>query len=287
MKKIKFILLCLFFLISFYITGSKILNMDLINYIIFNDEQISSIKYNNMLKQISKDIVKNSIKDSFLLDNKTNNDSSFTFINLIKKDEPKVYIYNTHDEENYSNEGFEIYNITPTVKLASYMLQDELNNLGINTIVEERPVIKQLKKQNLPYNYSYDISNKYCKEIKEKYPSIIYFIDLHRDGIDKKLSTITINNKSYAKMMFLLGMNHNNANKNLEVVTKLNNYLNKNYQGLMRNIYKRNDLTYYQELSSHNFIIEIGGQDNTYTEVYNSVKAFAMAIYNDLEGESE
>ena len=55
----------------------------------------------------------------------------------------------------------------------------------------------------------------------------------------------------------------------------------------MRNIYKRNDLTYYQELSSHNFIIEIGGQDNTYTEVYNSVKAFAMAIYNDLEGESE
>ncbi len=287
MKKIKFILLCLFFLISFYITGSKILNMDLINYIIFNDEQISSIKYNNMLKQISKDIVKNSIKDSFLLDNKTNNDSSFTFINLIKKDEPKVYIYNTHDEENYSNEGFEIYNITPTVKLASYMLQDELNNLGINTIVEERPVIKQLKKQNLPYNYSYDISNKYCKEIKEKYPSIIYFIDLHRDGIDKELSTITINNKSYAKMMFLLGMNHNNANKNLEVVTKLNNYLNKNYQGLMRNIYKRNDLTYYQELSSHNFIIEIGGQDNTYTEVYNSVKAFAMAIYNDLEGESE
>lgn len=287
MKKIKFILLCLFFLISFYITGSKILNMDLINYIIFNDEQISSIKYNNMLKQISKDIVKNSIKDSFLLDNKTNNDSSFTFINLIKKDEPKVYIYNTHDEENYSNEGFEIYNITPTVKLASYILQDELNNLGINTIVEERPVIKQLKKQNLPYNYSYDISNKYCKEIKEKYPSIIYFIDLHRDGIDKKLSTITINNKSYAKMMFLLGMNHNNANKNLEVVTKLNNYLNKNYQGLMRNIYKRNDLTYYQELSSHNFIIEIGGQDNTYTEVYNSVKAFAMAIYNDLEGESE
>lgn len=287
MKKIKFILLCLFFLISFYITGSKILNMNLINYIIFNDEQISSIKYNNMLKQISKDIVKNSIKDSFLLDNKTNNDSSFTFINLIKKDEPKVYIYNTHDEENYSNEGFEIYNITPTVKLASYMLQDELNNLGINTIVEERPVIKQLKKQNLPYNYSYDISNKYCKEIKEKYPSIIYFIDLHRDGIDKKLSTITINDKSYAKMMFLLGMNHNNANKNLEVVTKLNNYLNKNYQGLMRNIYKRNDLTYYQELSSHNFIIEIGGQDNTYTEVYNSVKAFAMAIYNDLEGESE
>ena len=53
MKKFKFILFCLFFLISFYITGSKILNTSLINYLIYNEEQISSIKYNNMLKEIS------------------------------------------------------------------------------------------------------------------------------------------------------------------------------------------------------------------------------------------
>ena len=129
----------------------------------------------------------------------------------------------------------------------------------------------------------YDISNKYCKEIKGKYPSIIYFIDLHRDGIDKSLSTVTINNKTYAKMMFLLGMKHSNSNKNLEVVTKLNNYLNDNYKGLMRNIYKRNDITYYQYFDSHNFIIEVGGQDNTYQEVYNSIKAFAKALESDLK----
>ena len=206
-----------------------------------------------------------------------------SFVNLVKKDDYKVYIYNTHDEESYSNKGFELYNTTPTVKLASYMLKDELNNLGINALVEERPVIKEIKKQGLPYHYSYDISNKYCKEIKEKYPSIIYFIDLHRDGIDKSLSTVTINNKTYAKMMFLLGMKHNNSNKNLEVVTKLNNYLNDNYKGLMRNIYKRNDITYYQYLDSHNFIIEVGGQDNTYQEVYNSIKAFAKALESDLK----
>ena len=122
MKKIKFILLCLFFLISFYITGSKILNMDLINYIIFNDEQISSIKYNNMLKQISKDIVKNSIKDSFLLDNKTNDDSSFTFINLIKKDEPKVYMV-THS----SKEGVEDKNCI----ISYYILVETKTGTGV------------------------------------------------------------------------------------------------------------------------------------------------------------
>ena len=226
MKKFKFILFCLFFLISFYITGSKILNTSLINYLIYNEEQISSIKYNNMLKEISKNIVNNMVKETKFLDKPIENNNNFSFVNLVKKDDYKVYIYNTHDEESYSNKGFELYNTTPTVKLASYMLKDELNNLGINALVEERPVIKEIKKQGLPYHYSYDISNKYCKEIKEKYPSIIYFIDLHRDGIDKSLSTVTINNKTYAKMMFLLGMKHSNSNKNLEVVTKLNNYLN-------------------------------------------------------------
>lgn len=284
MKKIKFILFCLFFLISFYITGSKILNTSLINYLIYDEEQISSIKYNNMLKEISKSIVNDVVKETTILDNNIIiNKNNSSFVNLIKKDDYKVYIYNTHDEEGYSNKGFEVYNTTPTVKLASYMLKDELKNLGINALVEERPVIKEIKKQGLPYYYSYDISNKYCKEIKEKYPSIIYFIDLHRDGIDKSLSTVTINDKAYAKMMFLLGMNHSNSNKNLEVVTKLNNYLNDNYKGLMRSIYKRNDITYYQELSSHNFIIEIGGQDNTYQEVYNSVKALAKALESDLK----
>lgn len=284
MKKFKFILFCLFFLISFYITGSKILNTSLINYLIYNEEQISSMKYNNMLKEISKSIVNDVVKETTILDNNIIiNKNNSSFVNLIKKDDYKVYIYNTHDEEGYSNKGFELYNTTPTVKLASYMLKDELNNLGINALVEERPVIKEIKKQGLPYYYSYDISNKYCKEIKEKYPSIIYFIDLHRDGIDKSLSTVTINNKTYAKMMFLLGMKHSNSNKNLEVVTKLNNYLNDNYKGLMRNIYKRNDITYYQYFDSHNFIIEVGGQDNTYQEVYNSIKAFAKALESDLK----
>lgn len=284
MKKFKFILFCLFFLISFYITGSKILNTSLINYLIYDEEQISSMKYNNMLKEISKSIVNDVVKETTILDNNIIiNKNNSSFVNLIKKDDYKVYIYNTHDEEGYSNKGFELYNTTPTVKLASYMLKDELKNLGINALVEERPVIKEIKKQGLPYYYSYDISNKYCKEIKEKYPSIIYFIDLHRDGIDKRLSTVTINNKTYAKMMFLLGMKHSNSNKNLEVVTKLNNYLNDNYKGLMRNIYKRNDITYYQYLDSHNFIIEVGGQDNTYQEVYNSIKAFAKALESDLK----
>ena len=136
MKKFKFILFCLFFLISFYITGSKILNTSLINYLIYNEEQISSMKYNNMLKEISKSIVNDVVKETTILDNNIIiNKNNSSFVNLIKKDDYKVYIYNTHDEESYSNKGFELYNTTPTVKLASYMLKDELKNLGIKKTI--------------------------------------------------------------------------------------------------------------------------------------------------------
>ena len=108
MKKFKFILFCLFFLISFYITGSKILNTSLINYLIYNEEQISSMKYNNMLKEISKSIVNDVVKETTILDNNIIiNKNNSSFVNLIKKDDYKVYIYNTHDEEGYSNKGFE------------------------------------------------------------------------------------------------------------------------------------------------------------------------------------
>ena len=83
MKKFKFILFCLFFLISFYITGSKILNTSLINYLIYNEEQISSMKYNNMLKEISKSIVNDVVKETTILDNNIIiNKNNSSFVNL-------------------------------------------------------------------------------------------------------------------------------------------------------------------------------------------------------------
>ena len=40
---------------------------------------------------------------------------------------------------------------------------------------------------------------------KEKYPSIIYFIDIHRDSIKRGQSTVTIGDKNYAKVLFVVG----------------------------------------------------------------------------------
>ena len=47
---------------------------------------------------------------------------------------PKVYIYNTHQTEEYVNDNF--YNLTPTVYTAAELLKDKLEQKGITTIVE-------------------------------------------------------------------------------------------------------------------------------------------------------
>ena len=183
---------------------------------------------------------------------------------------------------NTSNKGFELYNTTPTVKLASYMLKDELNNLGINALVEERPVIKEIKKQGLPYHYSYDISNKYCKEIKEKYPSIIYFIDLHRDSATYEMTTCKYEGKSYAKILFVLGMEFESYGENEKMINYLNEKLKSINPCLSRGVSKKSGKgvngIYNEDFDKNLILIEVGGQYNNIIEVSNTLEIFAKIL---------
>ena len=114
-------------------------------------------------------------------------------------EKPLVYIYNSHQLENYDNSAYEAYNITPNVMMASYILKEKLNTLGIPTIVEEGDISEFIRLNNWTYDYSYLASRYFINAAKEKYPSIMYFIDIHRDSIKRSQSTITIDGKNYAK----------------------------------------------------------------------------------------
>ena len=56
---------------------------------------------------------------------------------LKDKENPVIYLYNTHQLETYSNSGFENSNVNPNVLMASYLLAESLNKSNINTIVED------------------------------------------------------------------------------------------------------------------------------------------------------
>ena len=51
--------------------------------------------------------------------------------NKVDVDNPLIYIYNSHQGETYSMKYLEEYNITPNVLMASRMLSEKLNNVGI------------------------------------------------------------------------------------------------------------------------------------------------------------
>ena len=51
---------------------------------------------------------------------------------------PRVYIYNSHQLENYGYENIELYGLTPNVMVASYLLQDSLNKKNIQCIWKEK-----------------------------------------------------------------------------------------------------------------------------------------------------
>lgn len=189
--------------------------------------------------------------------------------------EPLVYIYNTHQTEEYEAGALKNYNITPTVYMAANILKESLREDGINAVVEDSNLQKGLSERGLNYNNAYTLSYEWLGKAKEKYPSVKYFIDLHRDSVS---SSVTINNYSYAKMMFVIGMNHDNYKKNEEVMLKLNDLISENYDGLMRSPFYGKNSRYNQHFNENVMLIEIGGPDNTINEVSLSVKAFADCL---------
>ena len=96
--------------------------------------------------------------------------------NEVSVDEPLVYIYNTHQIENYSCKNFNEYNVTPNVLMASYILQENLLARQIPTIVEEADFTKELNDKGYKYWQSYQISREYVLKVQKRYPSIKYFI---------------------------------------------------------------------------------------------------------------
>ena len=193
--------------------------------------------------------------------------------------EPIVYIYNTHQKEEYTAEKNGPYNITPTVYMAANILKENLRENGINAIVEDSSLQKGLSERGLNYNGAYTLSYEWLTSAKERYPSVKYFIDLHRDSVS---SSTTINNYSYAKMMFVIGMNHDNYKKNEELMLKLNEFLNRGYEGLMREPFYGKNSRYNQHFNENVMLIEIGGPESTISEVSLSVKAFAESLSNLL-----
>lgn len=261
--------------ISFLNTGvskTKLFDINLLS-----PKYILVLGINTFKKKEEKKVIENPVlSDQNIIDDKQDTSN-----------EPIVYIYNTHDTESYDKSVLSAANISHTVGAASIMLRDYLNDLGIPSYVESSSMSEYLKTNNLSYASSYRASRYYIDKRKKEMDSLEYFIDIHRDSVGKSATTVEIDGKAYAKILFVVGLEHDNYEKNLEFVNKLKGHIDKR---LIRGISKKSGASvngiYNQDTSPNAILIEVGGVDNTIIEVDNTMKVFAKALFEYEEEEN-
>lgn len=244
--------------------------------------------YNNLINYFFYDLkidIKSKKKPiNYLISNLDFLISDYLFIEdkslIIKNNYPKVYIYSTHDKENYKENNS--YSIKPNVITASLMLKDNLAKYNILSHVEEKKVSNYL--DNKPYSDSYKISRNFLENAILLNNNYEYFLDIHRDSVGSVHTQINLNDKEYARIMFVLGLENDNYQENLLLMEKLNNYLDSHYPGVSRGIYKKSGSNvngvYNQDFHPNTILIEIGGIDSNLESVYNSTEIIAEALYS-------
>ena len=286
------------FIITFYIvfqtlnsSNLKITNKKLINYI------LKEITYKNKnISTITKEKIKNIYKDptKLLLTTKSNlikpEKKVIPVIKEQTKKDPLIYIYNTHQQEEYAPSNFIESTLSPTVMISNYIVENNLENNNYETYIETDSIKEILNKNNWKYSYSYKASRILLEKRKKEYPTLKYFIDLHRDSLVKERTTTTISNKKYAKILFIVGLENKNYQKNLTFTENINKCLNEKYPTLSKGIYKKQgpgvDGVYNQDFSPYTILVEMGGYENKTSEVMNSSIAFSncfLEVINNYE----
>lgn len=209
--------------------------------------------------------------------------------NPVDINNPIVYIYNSHQLENYNSSNLDIYGITPNVLMASYLLKEKLNSKGISTIVEDANLTEFLSLNGWNHAGSYKASRIFILDKKNKYSSLKYFIDIHRDSVGKASTTNSINGKDYARILFVIGLEHDNYKANLKTTEEINGLVNKYYPGLSKGILKKEgigvDGIYNQDISPNSILIEVGGVDNNIDEVLNTIEALSNVLSCHINGD--
>ena len=192
-----------------------------------------------------------------------------------KKENPTIYIYNTHQTEEYKPTSYLEYSVNPNVLMASYILEEQLSKKGHVVLVEEESVSKLRTTLGLNYAGSYKVTRSMMENAKKNNPTLKYYIDLHRDSLTRDKTTLTVDGKSYAKILFIVGLENSNYQENLDFTNKISDLLNQKVKGLSKGIYKKEgplvNGVYNQVFSNRVILIELGGNENTIDEVYRSL----------------
>lgn len=221
------------------------------------------------------------------------NDYKYTYVSEELKLEPRpdanqttdplVYLFNTHDSETYESDQINpLFGRKLFVGDMSNLVAQEFSDLGVNTLVETRDIAEILIANDWEYWQSYKASRMYLESTTNEYDTLKYFIDIHRDSLNYNRTTTTIDGKSYAKLLLVVGQDHQRYKENLAFANEINNLFNMYYPGLSKGIIEKGgeytNGIYNQDFATTLLLLEVGGVDNTYEELCNTSEAIAKVM---------
>lgn len=208
---------------------------------------------------------------------KTEKDSGKSEKTVRPSGDPLVIIYHTHASESYMPYKESNYHREAekgTVRDVGDVLEAELEKKGINVVhdktVHDRP----------SYNESYNKSLATIETLRDKYPSALYIIDLHRDAAPASASEgkyIRINGERTAKFSMVVGQANDNYVELYDFAEKISEKAETMYEGFGGAIIERN-YNYNEYLTDRCLLLEIGNNKNTIEEARLCGKYFARVL---------
>lgn len=208
----------------------------------------------------------------------------------ITKD-PLVLVVHTHGTESFSDGEHDYYNdsfnhprnedVSKNIVAVGKVLCDTLNESGIPTIHCE------IMHDKDSYIKAYDRSAESIRHYLEKYPSIQYVFDVHRDSLIRsdltKLRPVTLKSGTpCAQIMMIIGSDEKwdgtySWKSNLVLASAIQQNLFEDAKGVARQLYLRG-ATYNQQYAKHGLLLEIGSCGNSLDEAKEAAKVFADAF---------
>ena len=127
------------------------------------------------------------------------------------------------------------------------------------------------------YNDAYSRSAVGAQGYLEKYPSLCYILDIHRDARHNQYKLVAEEDNTVAQMSFVVGTNYDHWQENLSLAVAVSETIQHDYPTAMRPIILRSS-RYNQHLSPGALLVEVGAAGNSLDEAIHSGRIFATAL---------
>lgn len=210
-------------------------------------------------------------------------------VNSLRSDVPAILIYHTHTTEAYTQTENETYresskwrtndasrNMIAVGETLKEILETQYGIHVIHDMTDHEP-----PKLATAYERSLATMERYHKE----YPSIVLFIDLHRDAYDTTNAPcdyLTVNGIETARLMLVVGRGEKYEDKpyfdsNIRFAERITEHLNSIAPKLCRPIREKKG-RYNQHVAPNCILIEVGHNANTLSQAKAAMPYLAESI---------